>query len=403
MATVTFAYKALDKAGVRVAGVLSAADRQAAFDALAARGLSPFELKQKTARAAGALRRRSITKKDLVRYLRQLATLLSANVGVLETLGTLEQSNAHPLLSERTAALKRDLRSGRRFSAAIESHLPELPPYVARLAELGEATGALSKALTDAAERMEHEETMRSEVRSALTYPTFLATVGGGIVLLMFFFVVPRFADLLGENISKAPLFSRVVIEAGAWFRENAGAALFIAAGAIVAGMMAARNKAAREAFRVQLERLPLIGTFLRQAEVGAWARTVGVALTNKAQMIDALRLGEAGARSPSFRRSLELVRRDVRAGRPLDEALSEACETIDPVVIDLIRTGRGAGALGPMLVFAANLFEKEARERAKRLTALTEPIAILMISLIVGGIVVAIVTAMTSLYQFDL
>ena len=92
-----------------------------------------------------------------------------------------------------------------------------------------------------------------------------------------------------------------------------------------------------------------------------------------------------------------------MRAGRPLDEALAEACETIDPVVIDLIRTGRGAGALGPMLVFAANLFEKEARERAKRLTALTEPIAILAISLIVGGIVVAIVTAMTSLYQFDL
>lgn len=403
MATVIFAYKALDKSGVRVSGTVPATDRQSAFDALLARGLSPFELAPRKSQSFGARRRRTITRRDLVRYLRQLATLQSANVGVLETLATLEQSNAHPMLSERTAALKRELRAGRRFSAALESHLPELPPYVARLAELGEATGALAKALTDAAERMEHEETMRSEVRSALTYPTFLATVGGAIVLLMFFFVVPRFADLLGDNISRAPWYSRIVLETGAWFRANAAAAILT--GALAAGfvVLSARSKATREAARVQLERLPLVGPFLRQAEVGSWARTVGVALSNKAPMIDALRLGEAGARSQSFRRSLELVRRDVRAGRPLDEALFEACDTIDPVVIDLIRTGRSAGALGPMLLFAANLFEKDARERAKRLTALTEPIAILTISLIVGGIVVAIVTAMTSLYQFDL
>jgi type II secretory pathway component PulF len=402
MATVIFAYKALDKSGVRVSGTVPAADRQSAFDVLSARGLSPFELAPRKTQSLRASRRRAITRRDLARYLRQLATLLSANVGVLETLATLEQSAAHPLLAERTAAVKRDLRSGRRFSAAIETHLPELPPYVARLAELGEATGALSKALTDAAERMEQEETMRSEVRSALTYPTFLATVGGAIVLLMFLFVVPRFADLLGENISRAPWYSRVVIEAGAWFRANAASALLAGGFAAVLAGMAMRSDAVRAAVRARFERLPLIGRFLQQAEVGSWARTVGVALSNKAPIIDALRLGEAGARSPSFRRSLELVRRDVRAGRPLDEALLEACDSIDPVVIDLIRTGRSAGALGPMLMFAANLFEKDAKERAKRLTALTEPMAILSISLIVGGIVVAIVTAMTSLYQFD-
>ncbi|MEO0850614.1 MAG: type II secretion system F family protein, partial [Pseudomonadota bacterium] len=108
------------------------------------------------------------------------------------------------------------------------------------------------------------------------------------------------------------------------------------------------------------------------------------------------------GTRSPRFARNLSLVRRAVRAGRPLDEALYEAQQDIEPVLIDLIRTGRNAGALGEMMTFAADIFEKEARERAKKLTALTEPFAILMISLVVGTIVISIVMAMTSLYDIN-
>ncbi|MEO1425669.1 MAG: type II secretion system F family protein, partial [Pseudomonadota bacterium] len=86
----------------------------------------------------------------------------------------------------------------------------------------------------------------------------------------------------------------------------------------------------------------------------------------------------------------------------PLDEALYEAQQDIEPVLIDLIRTGRNAGALGEMMTFAAEIFEKEARERAKKLTALMEPFAVLMIALIVGTIVISIVMAMTSLYDIN-
>jgi len=399
----SFTYKAIDKAGAKVSGNLTAADRRTAFDLLSSRGLAPFELNEKAAAGRSLIRRRSINRKDLLRYTRQLATLLTANLGILETLATLSQSDAHSLLSERTKRLKQDLRAGQRFSEALKTHLPELPGYVARLAELGEATGALAKALSDAADRMEYEETMRAEIRSALTYPTFLATVGGLIVLLLFYFVVPRFATLLGDNISSAPAISQAVINSGVWLKDNIVLTLLGFGAVFGLTTLALRSTAARAAFRDQMERLPVVGPFLRQAEVGAWTRTVGVALANKAQLVDALRLGEAGANSPGFRRSLETVRRDVRAGRPLEEALADACETIDPVVIDLIRTGRSAGVLSDMLLFAADMFEKEAKDRGKRMTALTEPMAILLISLIVGTIILSIVMAMTSLYQFDI
>ncbi len=404
MATAQFKYKALDRQGNEVAGVIAAGDKKRAFELLNERGLSPFDV---SASGAGSglprLRRRSLTKKDLARYVRQLATLLKANVSVLDALTTLSQSGAHEVLARRAQAVKRDLRAGRDLSDALEKHIPELPEYVFRLAELGEATGALSKSLNDAADRMEYEVAMQAEIRSALTYPTFLAVVGGGIVVLMFVFVVPRFASLLGDNIAQAPWLSRQVIGFGVWMQTNWWLALIFVAAAIAAIIAAQRNVKVRDAVQTQLSRAPLVGAFLRQAEVGSWARTVGVALNNKARLVDALRLGEAGARLAAFRRNLEAVRRDVRAGRPMEDALQEAQRDVDPMIIDLIRTGRSSGTLGEMMTFAADIFEKDARERAKRLTALTEPIAILIIAAIVGLIVISIVMAMTSLYQFDI
>ncbi len=404
MANAQFKYKALDRQGNEVAGVIVAGDKKRAFELLNDRGLSPFNV-SRSGPGSGLpkLRQQKPAKKDLARHVRQLATLLKANVSVLDALTTLSQSGAHEVLAKRSQAIKRDLRAGLDLSDALEKHIPELPEYVFRLAELGEATGALSNSLNDAADRMEYEVTMQAEVRSALTYPTFLAVVGGGIVALMFVFVVPRFASLLGANIDQAPWLSRQVIGFGMWMQSNWWLLLILVA-AVIAGVVAAQRDAKiRETVRAQLLRTPLIGSFLHQAEIGAWARTVGIALNNKARLVDALRLGEAGAGAGAFRRNLEAVRRDVRAGRPMEDALQEAQRNVDPMIIDLIRTGRSSGTLGEMLTFAADIFEKEARDRAKRLTALTEPIAILIIAAIVGLIVVSIVMAMTSLYQFEL
>ncbi len=403
MSEALFIYKALDNSGQKVSGTLQALDENSAIQTLTGRGLAPFELKeQKPAKAGISLSGNKLRKRDLARYMRQLATLLNAGVTLLETLETLSQSGAHAVLATRTATIKKDLRAGKKLSAAMEEHLPELPNYVIKLAELGELTGSLPKALNDAADRLDYEESLQSEIRTALSYPMFLMSVGGGIVLLMFLFVVPRFSVLLGDRIGEAPWLSRTVIGGGVWLREHWPIAAIAVFGLISFIIFCMRHQPLKLFIRQQLEKTPLLGKFLSQADIASWARTVGVALENKAPLIDALRLGEDGAQSPKFQRNLKLVRRSVRAGKPLDEALYEAQQDIEPVVIDLIRTGRNAGALGKMMSFAADIFEKEAKERAKKLTGLIEPFTILMISFVVGSIVISIVMAMTSLYEIN-
>jgi len=402
MATQTYQYRALDGRGGEVSGVLEASNEKDAFNKLSAKNLSPYELKIKVEKTDIWFFKTKLSREDLNRYLRQLATLLSANVTVMEALTTLSRSKANPLIAERSQQILSDLRAGKKLSASIEARLPELPNYVFRLSDLGEATGSLASALSDAADRMEYEQQVRSDVRSAMTYPAFLMGIGSIIVLLMFVFVVPRFATLLGDDFSNAPWLSRTVINAGLWMKTNLVILTGFLAALVISGVGAGRNEVFRMKFRSFAEALPLVGSMLKKTELAGWCRTVGIAILNKAQLVEALHLGEMGVQSLVFRGQLERARAMVRAGRPLEEALVEADPDFDAMILDLIRTGRNSGSLGEMLSFSADLYEKEAREKTGQVTALAEPMAIVGIALVVGVIVISIVLAMTSVYDFD-
>jgi len=396
-----FKYKALDRNGVTVSGELDALTESDAFEALQRRRLEAFEIgvKPESSELFGGTRR--VKPKDMARYVRQLATLLSAGVTLLDALGSLSRSNAHPKLAQASTAIRKDLRAGTRLSVAMGNHLPQLPRYVPRLAELGEATGQSAKALTDAADRMEYEDEMRSEISTALAYPMFLAVVGGVITFLMFLFIVPRFDQMLAGNRDNLPMMSKVVIGAGVGLKNNLFAVLLVFAALIGGSVYISRNEDLKANMRSWLEGLPIVGPVLVQSELGGWARTMGIALDNGADLLSALQLGEYGLRSARLKAGMRVVRSEIRAGRNLDEVLEENVPDFDPLTIDLVRTGRASGGLAEMLLFVGKTQEAETRELTKRLSTLAEPIAIILIAGIVGTIVISIVMAMTSLYDF--
>jgi len=396
-----FKYKALDGNGHTVSGVLETDTCEAAVRSLLSRRLEVFQIGEVSQKTNFYILNKRVKHNDLARYVRQLATLLSAGVTLLEALGSLAKSNAHPALAEASEAIRKDLRSGERLSSAIEKHLPALPRYVPRLAELGESTGQSAKALSDAAERMEYEESMRSEIRTALSYPMFLMVIGGVIVFLLFLFVVPRFDALIGNNRDNLPTISKVVMGVGAGLKENVVSVLAIMFGGVIGGAYVVRNQNLRERLRSVVENTPIIGPILTQADLGGWSRTIGIALDNGADLLSALKLGEFSIQSKRLRSRLQDARTEIRAGRNIDDVLQENIPDFDPLTIDLIRTGRASGSLADMLLFVGKTQENETREMTKRVAALAEPVAILGIALIVGTIVISIVLAMTSLYDF--
>lgn len=398
-----FKYKALDSNGTTVKGEVEAFTQEAAINLLDQRKLEVFAISALPLQADFQLFEKRARSKDLARYIRQLATLLSAGVTLLEALASLSKSNAHPALANASDKIRKDLRTGERLSSAIEKHLPALPRYVPRLAELGESTGQSAKALSDAADRMEYEETMRSEIRTALSYPLFLTIVGGIIVFLLFLFVVPRFDVMIGDNRESLPAISKLVIGVGVGLKHHLIPVLIIMFAALFFIFYGLRQQNIRQAFRRLAENSPVVGPILIQADLGGWSRTMGIALDNGADLLSALKLGEFSVQSSRLDSRLKEVRREIRAGRNIDDALQENILSFDPLTIDLIRTGRTSGSLSKMLLFVGKTQEEETRELTKRVASLAEPIAILIIALIVGTIVISIVLAMTSLYDFAL
>ena len=399
---VQFRYKALDASGASQKGEIEAASEGEALSRLQGRALEAYELTRLPPQLTLGARAR-ITPADRALFVRQLATLLEAGVGILDALTSLSRSRAHEGLAGAAGAIAKDLRAGQRLSASLPQHLPGLPVYVPRLAELGEATGQSAQALNDAADRMEFEAGMRAEIRTALAYPTFLAVVGTVLVMALFVFVVPRFDDLLGDRIDNVPAFSRVVMSLGRGMADNL---LVLGIGLLAVVLVAVRirrSEVLKGRLRQRLERVPGVGPTLIRADLGGWARTVGIALSNGADLLSALRLGEDGVRSPRIRAALSVVRSDVRTGTDLERALGDNIPDFDPLTLDLVRTGRMSGRLAEMLLFVGRGEEETTRRRAKRFAALAEPVAILLISLVVGAIVISIVLAMTSAYDFDI
>lgn len=397
----TFIYKGLKAGSGEVEGRISAADEVDALRQLEAQSISAFQIRE--ARLADRRYDRNKARpQDRFRFMRQLAMLLRAGSPLLSAFETIGGDEPCRELAETADEIRRALRSGTRLSVAMKQSLRGFPDYVPRLVELGEATGDLPRALNDIAGQMEQDLRAAAEVRNALAYPSFLAVMGVVAVLFIFLFVVPRFATLLGDDRSQLPGFSRVVIETGVWLRAHMVEAGIGLAGLIGGGYMLSQNAGFRTGLREFLFRMPVIGSFLKASEIARWARISGTALSGGAPLLEALALAEASLTSVRWQQALAEVRRAIRSGEPIEDAL-RAYTDFDSMTINLVKTGRAAASLDEMLLFVAEMYETETKDRAKRLTSLAEPLAVLFIASVVGAIVVSLVMAMTSLYDIAL
>lgn len=394
-----FKFSAMNADGSLVEGSQLANSQEAAFQKIRERGLYPVKINEATT-ASRRRRGSKISKRDQAKFVRQLATLVGAGVSLLDAMDSLRRSGRNVLLAERAEAMAQQLRQGERLSVSLKKSFPDLPEYVFSLADLGESTGQLGQTLSDAADRMSADQKLASDIRSALTYPAILAAVGGLIIVGMFIFVIPRFGDLVERADADIPLVSRWVIDSGLWMRSY----WYIFLGGLVATVFLVRLaiRASRETFSRFLYKVPAVGPILLKADFERWSRTLGVALSNGAELLQALDLAARSVLSPSLRAQLESLRRDVRQGASVDEAFETNVLTADPLLIDLMSTGGKSGALPAMLTLAADNFKQDIETLTKRVTAIAEPAAILLLSLIVGGLVVAVVLAMTSIYQVD-
>ena len=268
------------------------------------------------------------------------------------------------------------------------------------MTQAGEATGRLGDVLRDASEQMSYEDRMRRDVLNALTYPGFLSVSGLAAVLFIFSQVVPRFATMVGDRRSTLPWVSRMILNIGEFANANL---LLIVAGGVglraFLGALAFNNNRFRQIIYELSRRMPLVGDLLISREVASWSRLMGFAMASGVVLLEASALARETVPAGRYRSCLEQVERDLRSGVPIDRALADNT-SLSSMDVSMLRAGDKSGSLAKMFSFVADSYENRLRDNLKRVTALVEPIAIGMVSIVVGGVALSLVLTLSSLYD---
>lgn len=395
-----FTYRSIGPDGETVQGEMDAETSDELVRGLVAQGHTVIEVGE--ARAEGALTlRRRLRARDLVVAFGELATLLESGVTLSDAVLAQSRGSYHPELIAGFDTIGRELMRGQNFLGALRTSELRLPDYAYHLVEAGELSGRLAQALREAVQQMDYDERVASDVRGALTYPAILITGGIAAVLVVFTFVVPQFADLL-EDHENLPLLAEVVLGTGLWMNEH-GVWLGIALVAgVIAAVLALQQAHVRQRAVDAMATLPLLGQWYTELDTAKWASVMGAMLSSRVELMDALALAGRGVRISRRRAMLEQVTVDVRGGAALSEAL-EGRNALTPTGYNLLRVGEQSGQLAEMARALARLYEENSTRRMKRVLALIEPLAIILIGGFLGLVMIGILLAITSVNEVPL
>lgn len=397
-----YRYQATDKDGQQVSGMLEAASEREAGRLLQRQGLTALSLVADTPQRQGSRLSSGASRRELQLVLQEFATLLESGVSLVTAVASLARSSHHPQLTTAFGEIAKAVRRGDSFSHALrEAKLP-VPGYFHQLVEAGEATGKLAEALRGGVEQYEYDQQVRSEMRSALVYPSVLVVSGIAAIAIIFMWVVPRFGNLLAQSGDRMPDLARWVIGAGVWMNQNVMIVLLALGGLVALAVATLRQPPVRARLGEWAASLPLIGPWLIEAEVGRWAGTLGTLLSNRVELIRALDLAAGAVHLGFIRSRLQQVGKSVKGGATLSSALREH-RALNPTGYDLVAVGEASGELPKLLRALSNLYQASGRDRMKRALQLIEPLAIIVIGVVIGTIVTAIILAITSVHDVPL
>lgn len=393
-----FRYEAVNAHGQTVSGRIEATGEREAARRLREQELTLLALSaQGGASGVSGRRSRRVTAQDKAIVIRELAILLQAGVPLAEAVESIGESHSDTAIGATFRHVHSKLRGGESLSQGLRSAPLAWPDFLLQLVAAGEHTGKLAQALQSAAAQMEYEQRVRSEMRSALIYPSVLVVSGIAATLVIFIVVVPRFASVLKSNKAQVPDISVWVLSLGLFVRENLlwvglGIAALIAA---VASALSQRQ--VRDQLLQRVARLPLLGQWLLETETGRWATMLGTLVENRVPFLKALEISHAGVRVGFMQAQLQQAMRDVKGGRKLADALADL-RILNVTGLNLVRVGERTGELAAMLRALGTIHENASRERLKRFLILLEPTAILVIGAVIGVVMAAVMLAITSL-----
>ncbi len=404
-----FAYRAADRAGRTIEGVMEAHDARAVVERLHREAYFPLRVESADGRGrwaglrlAGAVPGR-LPARQLLAFTQQLATLVEAGVPLDRTLGILAELAESRRLRDIVRDVAQSVRGGSTLADALSRHHPRpFSRLYINTVRAGEKGGVLEVALRRLAEHLEATRELRDALVSAAIYPALLLAVGIGAVVFLMTFVLPRFAVIFSDLGQALPLPTRVLLAASDALVTYWWVAALAALAAVLSWQVVARSDAGRLRVDRWLLALPAVGGILRTLEVGRFARTLGTLLQSGVPLLTALAVAREGAGNRVLALALDAVQEGAKRGNGLARPMAETA-AFPPLAVHMVRVGEETGRLEEMLGRVASAYETEVRLAVRRVIALLEPAIVLGLGVIVLGIVLSILLAILSINELPL
>jgi type IV pilus assembly protein PilC len=397
----TYVFKAIDLVGVQSKGELDADSKQAVNDQLKSRGLIVLDIAEKRGSKEIKLPWANRVKSaDLTIMTRQLSTMVSSGMTILRALYVLEAQTESDALKETLVAVRKDVEAGLPLSDALERHPKIFDPLFVAMTRAGETGGVLDSALIRVADQLEKAEALRRQVKSAMTYPTVIITFAMVVVLALVTFLVPVFAGIFKEFGGELPLITRVTVGAsdfvkGFWYLIIVGTA-----GSIFGFRKFKKSPRGREILQRAMLKAPMkIGDIVQKVALARWSRTFSALITAGVPLLAALDIVGKTAGNVVVEQAMDKVVESVKSGGTIAGPLKES-PVFPSMVGHMVGVGEETGALDAMLSKIADFYEDQVAAAVKSLTAIIEPIMIIVVGAIVGFIVIAMYMPMFSLYD---
>ncbi|MFO1413072.1 MAG: type II secretion system F family protein [Burkholderiales bacterium] len=381
----TFLWEGVDRNNRQVRGETRAASETVVTTNLRRQGIRITKIKKQTFRGG-----KKVTEKDITFFTRQLATMLKAGVPLLQSFEIVARGHSNPRFSRLMMDIKNKIEAGSSMSQAFREHPKYFDVLYCNLVAAGEASGTIDAILDRLATYKEKMIAIKGKIKSALFYPISVMTVAVVVVWIIMVWVIPSFKKVFTTFGADLPAPTLFVMGISEWVVSWWWAVFLIIVGVIAGFSMSYRRSAAfRYAFDRILLRMPVIGGILEKATIARWTRTLQTMFAAGVPLVESLDAVGGAAGNALYAAATKKIQTEVSTGTSLTNSMANT-GLFPTMVLQMTQIGEESGSLDNMLGKIADFFEREVDDAVAALSSLLEPIIIVFLGVVIGGLVVA-------------
>ncbi len=386
-----FQWEGKDRSNQLQKGEMEAANEQAVRSMLARQQIKPDKIKKKPKDLFEnvAFLQPKVQHHDIIIFCRQFSTMIDAGLPIIQCLDILQAQQDNKSFKKMLHEIKTSVESGQTLAESLKKYPQHFDDLFVNMVAAGEAGGILDVILRRLSAYMEKAAKLKAQVKGAMTYPIITLIIAFGVVAVILVFVIPVFEEMFRDFGAALPAPTQIVINMSDFVVGNILYIIIAIVLFIFAFRRFYRTERGRALFDDMMLKLPIMGILLRKVAVARFTRTMGTMLASGVAILEALDIVAKTSGNKTIENALYSVRSSIAEGQTIADPLSRT-GVFPPMVCQMIAVGESTGAVDAMMEKIADFYEEEVDQAVENLTAMIEPIMIVFLGIIIGGLVVS-------------